>query len=442
MLVGNFCLLGPEPEPAFSSRIQDAVVERLAAMSRESILMHAAATADCDAMAWHAVLEGLAPERRRAVMLHPTFRYWLQGMRRSVRTGPDKANAEFSSHLRDLIWAEAVLAGCAPSPVQLVTDDRGGVRCPSRGRHIELGSAYVKRAVQVIPCQGEILLRTEDGMERRLPHADLASADIETPLPTIEANGYDLTLYDTLAHGQIQVGSRDEWLRAKLSGTNQRNDGIDFYQVDDELYPTAPPLDTLALALQRLHAHWPEAYADLRQFVQVIVPIRTPVATRLSLPGASEPRNCAFTVSSRQGAIYVGNAQVDETIEMLLHEFAHVKLRQIQAIDPLLEDPLDESIRVHVPWRADKRPLPGVMEGLFVFMHVAESELRRVACGAHALAPVLQRRLQGLRFAASCLKSHARLTAAGQEFLQWMDAWTSSLDRRYAPAMLSHCVDD
>ena len=47
----------------------------------------------------------------------------------------------------------------------------------------------------------------------------------------------------------------------------------------------------------------------------------------------------AFTVSSRQGAIYIGQAPVDTTIEMLIHENAHVKLRQIQALDPLYRTP-------------------------------------------------------------------------------------------------------
>ena len=40
-------------------------------------------------------------------------------------------------------------------------------------------------------------------------------------------------------------------------------------------------------------------------------------------------------------------------VEMLLHENAHVKLRQIQVLDSLLEDQWDGNMRFAVPWRPD-----------------------------------------------------------------------------------------
>jgi hypothetical protein len=360
-------------------------------------------------------------------------------MRRSGHASRNTSSVQFCSHLRDLVWAEAILAGIAPEQMEVVADSLGGLRCPSLGRHIELGKSFAKRSVRVSSAQDEVVLSCDDGMVVRIPRADLLGAEIETPLPTIEANGYELTLFDKLASGHIQVSNRDEWLKAKLTGTNQRTDGIDFYQVDDELYPLQNSSGVLTAALEEICAHWPEVYADLQLFVRVIVPICASVAQRRTVPQASGRRNFAFTVSSRQGAVYIGDSELDETIEMLLHEFAHVKLRQIQAIDPLLVDPLDESIRVSVPWREDKRPLPGVLEGLYVFTHVAEYELRRFVGGINALAPLLERRLHALRFASGCLKSQARVTAAGHEFLDWMDNWVSSLERRLETQTRGRC---
>ena len=136
----------------------------------------------------------------------------------------------------------------------------------------------------------------------------------------------------------------------------------------------------------------------------------------------------AFTVSSRQGAIFIGDGSPDELVEMILHENAHVKLRQIQILDTLLADPLNEEVRASVPWRPDPRPMPGIFEGLFVFAHVAEYHRRR-ANNAHC--PASQKRVgrltRDLEHAASALAKHAVLTPRGQLFLGAMCAWVDEL---------------
>jgi uncharacterized protein len=115
--------------------------------------------------------------------------------------------------------------------------------------------------------------------------------------------------------------------------------------------------------------------------------------------------------------------------EMLLHESAHVKLRQIQLIDSLLLDELNQQMLFRVPWRPDPRPIEGIFEGLFVFLHVAEYEVR-TQWGAGDLNARLRKRISDLRSAGEILESHARLTLAGRRLLSAMEAWTCSIASR------------
>ncbi len=186
-------------------------------------------------------------------------------------------------------------------------------------------------------------------------------------------------------------------------------------------------------ALSLLKQYWRDEYHDLAEFTRVIVPIDpsgSSLHTSLEANGHvnNHRTHLAFTVSSRQGAIYIGPAPVDSSIEMLIHENAHVKMRQIQTLDPLLRDPLDEAFKVPVPWRPDPRPLPGILEGLFVFAHVAEFECQRWHADPASLnIASMNKRLKGLCYAVECLEENAKLTDGGIEFLAMMKHWVSDL---------------
>ena len=138
----------------------------------------------------------------------------------------------------------------------------------------------------------------------------------------------------------------------------------------------------------------------------------------------------AFTVLSRQGAVFVGDAPPPDLAEMLLHETAHVKLRQMQLLDSVLTDPFDESFKVSVPWRPDPRPLPGVLEGVLCFCHVAEFQVRRLSRGVDDLQPSTRDRLIHLRRAYQVICDHAQLTEGGLAVLEALGMWIDDLERR------------
>lgn len=416
-----------------TNALQSAVCEKLIDQTQQVVLGYVKDTSDPSALAGLQALLDLPDDRRKRIILHPVFRYWLQAMRRTSRGEYAELRQKFASSIPDFVWSEQLVLGRSANVWRVSTDGRGGLRCPSLGRYLELGGAYADQLLEVSLGGESAIIRCPDGLTIQVPAQDLSGAPLEDP-PTIEDHGYRLSISPFVADNRIEVTTRDPWLRVKLTGTNQRTDGTEFMGVDDELYPASPDFVEVTNALTLLKQYWPEAYEDFSVFTQVIVPIVAAANPMRPWQQAAEGQNdesrihLAFTVSSRQGAIYIGDAPIDSSIEMLIHENAHVKLRQLQAIDTLLCDPLDESFKVSVPWRPDPRPLPGILEGLFVFTHVAEFDARRWRTAPHTISTErLTKRVQDLSYAVACLEQHARLTDGGVEFLAAMKRWVLDL---------------
>jgi HEXXH motif-containing protein len=411
-------VVGPQIDPTATDWLQTAVTRKLMTQVEETILTTAEFSPEpTETLAALMALRVFPLERQRRIILHPTFRYWLQAMRR-INPEDLQQRKRFVRQITDFVWAHQAVSGALQRSWTVMTDERGGLRCPALGRWIELGEAYAQQIVTIEPGTENIIVRCQDGLTIQIPPEDL-NGPVTDP-PTIEEHGYWVNIAPYVVDGQIEVSTRDPWLRVKLTGTNQRTNGTEFFGISSDLYPEQPPLENLVTALSLIQQFWPEQHTDLAQYSHVIVPMDF---------GPHNHR--AFTVSSRQGAIFIGEAPPDPMVEMLLHENAHVKLRQIQYLDPLLVDPLDESIRVPVPWRPDPRPMPGVFEGVFVFAHIAEFEWRRyqhdsTSVDVHHLAS----RLRDLQYATDQLAQNARLTLEGERFFLAMKHWVGELKER------------
>lgn len=369
------------------------------------------------------LLQSLPMQIQRDLCLHPTFSFWLQAVRRiSQREGFGDCHKRLFRELASIVAVRALATDAVDCNVLSVPlDAHGGLRCPTLSRYIEFGPAYAHNTVLMRASSGSICVRLEDGLTIYVPLEDVTEPQLLEPPPTIEEHGYTVSIFSRVGEGRIEVYNRDPWLRVKLSGTNQRATGVVFDQEDTENYPESFDAALLDLALGEVKAIWPEQYEDLRKITRVIVPMKNKL------------RVMAFTVSSRQGAIFVGPAGIYDLIEMLLHENAHIKLRHMQLLDTILKKPQDDSARFAVPWRPDKRPIPGILEGTFVFTHVGEFLLRSLESGRQD-GPALQDRAfqiaRDVSAAMAIVRSNAELTAFGSVYADAMSDWIADLSIR------------
>jgi HEXXH motif-containing protein len=169
-------------------------------------------------------------------------------------------------------------------------------------------------------------------------------------------------------------------------------------------------------AAQALLSVWPEEYEDWRSMMRAVVPRLPPSGWQME----------GFTISSMQGAAWIHPTNTLRTLESLVHEHSHVKLRYVEEAVPLLQ-PVQPSTRFPVGWRTDPRPVIGFFEGVYVHLHCVIALVRYVEGGR--LDAMARReaaaRLDELRAQAregfELLRGHARFTAAGQGFLRWAE---------------------
>lgn len=167
-------------------------------------------------------------------------------------------------------------------------------------------------------------------------------------------------------------------------------------------------------AAQALLSAWPEEYDDWRCMMRVVVP-------RLPPPGW---QMAGFTISSMQGAAWIHPSGILQTLESLVHEHSHVKLRYVEEAVPLLQ-PGQTSARFPVGWRTDPRPVVGIFEGVYVHLHCVMALVRYLhdhrldVAVRHAAAARLDELRAQAREGLELLRANAHFTAAGKGFLRW-----------------------
>jgi hypothetical protein len=378
------------------------------------------------------ILLDLPKHLQIAVTSHPTFSFWLHAIRRVSIVSAENPNYDRNliNQLNTLILAPLVESKNRNDiELYLSTDSHGGIRCPNYSRYLEFGSTYSYKDAYARLNYDELTIIFENGSTMYVPTDDICGSSMLEPTPNIDDHGYTITRFPLVADNTIEVYNRDPWLRVKLSGTNQRSDGVIFDKEDLEDYPSDFDIRSLELALAEIKKIWPEQYEDMKKITRTIVPIRPGKEPNVSSPVSS---NRAFTVSSRQGAIFLGILGVVPVIEMLIHENAHIKLRMIQELDSLLKDMHDVSSTFSVPWRKDKRPLPGILEGTYVFTHISEFLLRQlIHTFSSEIKNTLAKTKSDVMYSLDILEKNADLTSIGMHFIQNMHDWIISINHRY-----------
>jgi HEXXH motif-containing protein len=118
------------------------------------------------------------------------------------------------------------------------------------------------------------------------------------------------------------------------------------------------------------------------------------------------------------GAAHISsNLQVDALGEMLVHESEHARLHLLELMQPILDKSCESRTRFYSPWRADPRPIYGIIHGVHVFSNVVLFLVQFLNRGPTERHHIVTKRLalvhaqvaRGLEE----LQNHGTLTSAG-----------------------------
>jgi uncharacterized protein len=191
----------------------------------------------------------------------------------------------------------------------------------------------------------------------------------------------------------------------------------------DELAPRLSDAEVADLSAE-IHGAWPildpATAAEVAAAVRVLIPCQTPPRGHTS---SSSPETFGAVAMSRQPDRYTYAVT-------LVHEVQHLKLNGLLDLVSLTRP--DDGGRYYAPWRADPRPVSGLLQGAYAFLGVSRFWRRqsRVADDA-AVRQRAEAEFARWRAASAqvtrTLWSSGRLTDAGQDFVsemrQVLDVW-------------------
>jgi uncharacterized protein len=307
-------------------------------------------------------VDQLRPDAAQAVLSHPYIRVWalscLERIPGCLERTPADSGAE--SLTADLGYLGAVaiaaairagLEGSAEVPVRA-----GTIGLPTLGR-LEIGELELELEIAVATIEtsvDKVCVRAGQHQweAERVSGSDgsvdlVFSAATETrwlPVRTLTAPGISVTFEDT-----------------------------DVYR-DCHGWPAAPR------ASQEEFAGWSENFAAawdliLADFSDYAPGLAAGLKAVMPLAPSSADSDISSTARNAFGAVAVAPAADPATLALLLiHEFQHVKLGAILDLFELYDK--DDIRLFRAPWRKDKRPLEGLLQGTYA--HVAVADFWRI----------------------------------------------------------------
>lgn len=182
-------------------------------------------------------------------------------------------------------------------------------------------------------------------------------------------------------------------------------------------------------AWQVLHTRHPVAAHELAAHPVVVMPL------------AGVPGGPGMTATARDSTLAVAMSPPHDPVglaQSLVHEFQHSKLGALLDLVDLVD--LDDRRRVYSPWRADPRPLSGVLQAVFAFVAVAEFWAAELESGHAGNAPLalytVARTRRQLITATRTLQESRALTGVGEEFVAELKEAVYALNRVDVPDRL------
>jgi HEXXH motif-containing protein len=392
--------------------------------------------------AWSLLLaaERADPAALDTVLMHPHAGGWLGAVTRALwparrrEEPPAQIGWEAAGYLHALAAAAAVRAGLPfRLPVPLID---GGVLLPATGRapspaeRTAGGPGRYAAAPAVSP-----LAATAPGIDGR------ATAEVFRDVPGGPA-------WVTWPGTQVRVDHPDAdgpgwWALRRLSSAPGA--AVPAAMVVDDLDPWRNfqrPSRAERLGPAEL-ARWQELFAaawDLLDRQDAVDPsgLSAALLSLAPLPDRGPAGTFSGTAPDSFGGVLASLPDSpSELAATLVHEAQHIKLSALDDLVPLLrKGGLEE--RHYSPWRADPRPVRGILQGTYAFLGVcrfwgalaAGEGGKRQATADFEFALRRTQSWTGLR----TVRDWAPLTEAGMEFAARMEAAVAALLREPVPA--------
>jgi uncharacterized protein len=357
------------------------------------------------------------PEALDGVLGHPYVRAWavrclqhlkLAGYADDEHVTDARALGVDLGHLGAIGAVAAVRAGIsARVTVPLMG---GAVHLPTLGR-LTVGPAEAVPVVGAEPVTATVEI-TGDAMSIRIGQScwTLALADLQTGEPSAVTLAGD--------------GRSGEWQPVRML----RAPGLCVALEDTDPYRDCHQWSAAPRLTDSEFAQWQRQFADAwqeieREHAPYAPALATGLTTLMPLTAAQEGTDVSATARHAFGAIAAALPADPITLALLLlHEFQHVKLGAVLDLYDLY-DPADDRL-FHAPWRDDKRPLEGLLQGTYAHLAVTDFWRKRQGITAGQAAEAAGQRYlhwrAHTRDAIETLASSGSLTPLGAWFVDEM----------------------
>ncbi|MBT2544043.1 radical SAM protein [Streptomyces sp. ISL-44] len=217
-----------------------------------------------------------------------------------------------------------------------------------------------------------------------------------------------------------------------LPGGRTALDDLDPYRAPgpDRPAPVRPARRLTPKGHKRWDTQWAGALTLLERYDTARAE-ETVQLLRSVVPLAGGSRSSGATLPSAAGSVLARAQAPPALAATLVHEVQHGKLTALA--DVLTLHTADRTPRYWAPWRADPRPLEGLLHGAYAHLALAGYWQRAALYGARGAWAQHARSRAQVAAVLPVLRAHDRLTSAGREFTDAMAAAERNMDELPPP---------
>ncbi|MEU8437513.1 HEXXH motif domain-containing protein [Streptomyces sp. NPDC029216] len=217
-----------------------------------------------------------------------------------------------------------------------------------------------------------------------------------------------------------------------LPGGRTSLDDLDPYRAPATGHPA--PVRPARRLTPKGHKRWDTQWAGAFTLLERYDSTRADEASRLLrsvVPLAGGSRSSGATLPAAAGAVLARGQSPPALAATLVHEVQHGKLAALT--DVLTLHTADPTPCHWAPWRADPRPLEGLLHGTYAHLALAGYWQRAALYGARGAWAQHARIRAQVAAVLPVLRAHPRLTATGREFVDGMAEAERAMDELPPP---------